>query len=113
MAINGSLYVFKKCLHVKGLSRNLFSVPSAVARGANISMTQTGVDITINGQKIGVVVKVGNLYQLKNEEDAEALTSDYLTHRRMGHSSSHPAENCEVYHSAKQTRKSFPKEKSY
>jgi hypothetical protein len=109
---NGSKWqptVLKKCLHVKGLSRNLFSVPSVVARGANISMTQAGVDITMNGQKIGVGVKNGNLYQLKNKEDAEAFTSDYLTHRRMGHSSSHSAENCEVCHSAKQTRKSFPK----
>jgi hypothetical protein len=52
-------------------------------------------------------VKNGNLYQLKNKDDAEALTSDYLTHRRMGHSSSHPAENCEVCHSAKQSRKCF------
>jgi hypothetical protein len=70
-------------------------------------MTQTGVDITMNGQKIGVGVKTGNLYRLKNKEDAEALTSDYLTHRRMGHSSSHPAENCEVWHSAKQQEKVF------
>ncbi len=76
-------------------------------------MTQTGVDITMNGQKIGVGVKNGNLFQLKNKEDAEASTSDYLTHRIIEHSSSHSTENCEVCHSAKQTRKSFSKEKYY
>jgi hypothetical protein len=45
----------------------------------------------MNGQKIGVGVKNGNLYQLKNKEDAEALTRDYLTQRIMRHLSSQPA----------------------
>jgi hypothetical protein len=105
--------VLKKCLHVKGLSKNLFLVPSAVAQGANINMTQTGVEIVVNGQIVGVGVKSGSLYHLKNREYTAAFTSDYLTHRRMEHSSSHPAENCEVRHSAKQIRKSFPKKKNF
>ncbi len=67
-------------------------------------MTQTGVEIVVNGQIIGVGVKSGNLYHLKNREEAAALTSDYLTHRRMEHSSRHPAENCEVCHSAQSTQ---------
>jgi hypothetical protein len=40
---NGSGYQLvglKGCLHVQGLSRNLFSVPAAVVKGANISITK-------------------------------------------------------------------------
>jgi hypothetical protein len=55
----------KKCLQVKGLTKNLFSVPSAVARGANSNVAQAGVEIVVNGQIIGVNVKSGNLYHLK------------------------------------------------
>jgi hypothetical protein len=42
---------------------------------SNISMAQTGVDIIRNVHKIGAGVKNGNLYHLKNREDAVALTS--------------------------------------
>jgi hypothetical protein len=76
--------VLKKCLHVKGLSRNLFSVPSAVARGANISMTQTGFEFTLNGQKTGIGVKNDNLYHLKNKEDAETLTKRLFDTKKNG-----------------------------
>ena len=51
------------------------------------------------------------LYHLNTREHWSSHASDSLSHRRMGHSSSHPVKNCEVCNSAKQTRKRFPKKK--
>jgi hypothetical protein len=65
---NGSRYQtvgLKGCLHVQGISRNLFSVPAAVSKGADMSMTKTGCILTMNVQKIGVGTKVESLYHLK------------------------------------------------
>jgi hypothetical protein len=77
----------KGCLHVQGISINLFSVPASESKGANISITKTGCILTMNGQKIGVGTKVGRLYHLKTREESSLWASDELKHRRMGHSS--------------------------
>jgi hypothetical protein len=45
-------------LHVQGLSRRTISLPAAVAKGANMSITKSGCAWTINDQKIGVGTKV-------------------------------------------------------
>ena len=100
--------VLKDCLHVDGLSKNLFSVPAAVAKGANVSMIQDKCSVSVNGKILAIGSKIENLYYLDVQEHT-AFVSEELQHRRMGHASSAPLSNCEVCQVSKQTRKSFPK----
>ncbi len=103
----------KGCKHVHGLSRNLFSVPTAVAKGAAMSITKSGCALTIIGQKIGVGTKYGSIYHMKTRGESSLWASDELQHRRMDHSRNHPNTICEVCKAATQTRKSFPKKVFY
>ncbi len=101
----------KECLHVAGLSKNLFSVPSAVAKGVNVSMNQKQCIISDSNKTVALGAKVGNLYYLKTQVQ-EALVTEELEHRRMGHASSAPWAYCEICRMAKQSRKSFPNKSS-
>ena len=100
--------VLKECLHVEGLSKNLFSVPSAVARGVSVVMNQANCIISVTNKTLAVGARIGNLYYLKTQVQ-EAYVSEELEHRRMGHASHAPLSDCEVCRTAKQSRKSFPK----
>ena len=106
--ISYQMVVLTDCLHVDGLSKNLFSVPSAITKGASVIMNQSDCIISFNNQTIAMGNRVGNLYYLQTQIP-EAMISEELEHRRMGHASSAPWSNCEVCNISKQTRKSFPK----
>ena len=65
---NGGGYqtvLLKECLHVAGLSKNLFSVPSAVAKGVNVSMNQKQCIISVSNKTVALGAKVGNLNYIK------------------------------------------------
>ena len=114
-------------LHVQDLSKNLFSLTAAAARGMTVEITRDECVIKRGGTAVATGRKQGFLMYLNIEAGAEchvAETNAELWHRRLGHASYGTvnamvkdgrikAEEmktdvvCEVCATSKQVRKSF------
>lgn len=77
-------------LHVQELSKNLFSLTAAAARGMTIEITRDECVVKRGGTPVATGRKQGFLMYLNIEADAEchvAETEAELWHRRLGHAS--------------------------
>lgn len=117
----------ENALHVQDLTKNLFSLTAAAARGMKVEISHNGCVVSRDGRTVATGSRRGMLMMLDVEPNAECLTVQNeaeLWHRRLGHVSYSTVNKlikgghidgdcvdasvvCDVCATAKQVRKTF------
>jgi len=117
--------IVKDALHVKGLCKNLLSVPAMTYQGCTVSMNKNKCTIMNKNIVVATGTRNGALYYLDMPQLPEANLSMMTWHQRLGHASisdikemnsrsllgkidKNDIEMCDVCQISKQTKKPFP-----